>query len=851
MINITLREKDLSSHYKNITLIGNRVLSRLFKEWIFGRYQTWKMDRHIQWLIISLFWCLGMVSLNINVAHSAPANIETIILEDDFNDGVIDSNKWITTGNTVTEEDGVLNLQADVTDHVGDARTVEFEPVNKMKLEVVHTMHNNTARGYYYFPLVSFGATDASGSFSIIWQRSDYGNDNCNVSDNYNKVMVSGFEERCFSVSNITSSNYYDQQLTSVISYDTGTGIISLDIDNDGVVDFSATAPEGKRYPIQQIGLSTYGWWTGHSHKFDNIKLISEDVAPGINVSKVEPTEAIKNSYSIFTVTGADLKDGSIKFDLPGCLPTDTEYEPESATSTQRQFRCMPTAIGGKVGRIYSTADDKLLKIFHVRVLPKPPKVTKVTPATARFGEDTLFTVTGSNLVSDMQFVLNDCDNSQEVGAGTTTKRYFQCTPKNSEGSKSGSVSLKDSTQLKQFSVNVNSQLKVKSTPAKLKLSFDKVTKLIGSFPIGITDLYEASSATNWFVKINGQKIYSGLLGDGFETQFGIKKGSATIELGPNNGFMHFSWDKKTLNFEITNVYSTLISLFSSLQQNSNSSTVDIEIGFGPTKAIFTTNVPSQTVKQTGTSKARWSYQARNLDDDNFISNEALNLRKNLVEKTIFPSIERKIDLLNAINLNVITQNDALNKLAENLSTATTGLDIYKKQSKGELDEALKIGLKWLGFNTIDQLINEENGRYFAIADAFIKGIDANWDCIKADYSSCLIYWGARIKDVAVSLQLNNNLEKIYAHRIAKEFIKQYLANNGNIYNLSAQLLPSNTQKTWENTIKAVASNMECRAGVPCTIDRGSEDYEPFVVNTIIQNNLGAIRSLSGYGEYN
>lgn len=838
---INIKEKGLNSHHKNIVLISNRVLSRLFRELIFGGHQTWKMVRHIQWLIVSLFWCVGVMALNINVAHSAPANTEAIIFEDDFNDGVLDSNKWITTGNTVTEQDGVLNLQADVTDHVGDARTVEFEPVNKMKLEVIHTMHNNTARGYYYFPLISFVATDASGSFSIIWQRSGYGNDNCNVSNNYNKVMISGFEERCFSISNLTSSSYYDQQITSVISYDTGTGIISLDIGNDGVVDFSATAPEGKRYPIQQIGLSTYGWWTGHSHKFDNIKLISEDVEQSINVSKVEPTEAIKNSYSIFTITGAGLTNGSIKFDLPGCLPADTEYEPESATSTQRQFRCMPTAIGGKVGRIYSTSDNKLLKVFHVRVLPKPPVVTKVTPATARFGEDTLFTVTGSNLVSDMQFVLNDCDNSQEVGAGTTTKRYFQCTPKNSEGSKSGSVSLKDSTQLKQFSVNVNSQLKVKSTPAKLKLSFDKVTKLIGNFPMGITDLYEVSSATNWYIKANGQKIYSGLLGDGFETQFGIKKGSATIELGSNNGFMHFSWDKKTLNFEITNVYSTFISLLSSLQQNSNAPTVEIEIGFGTTKAIYNISVPNQSKKQTTTSTAKWSYDGRNIDSDNFLSDKTLALRNKITNTIIFPSIERKVDLLNAINLKTIGVNEVIDQLAENISLVSTGYKVYSDTPY----EALETSMKFLGFTMSSKILKWDGHDTMS---AFVDFTGAVVDCLTADEVGCATYVSLKLKDIGVALELNENLENIYAHRIAKEVVKQYLDNEGSIYALSAQVMSSNIPRTWENVIKSIANNMDCRFDKPCEIGTFAEDYKPEVVNEIVQNYLATIRLASGYG---
>jgi hypothetical protein len=84
------------------------------------------------------------------------------------------------------------------------------------------------------------------------------------------------------------------------------------------------------------------------------------------------------------------------------------------------------------------------------------PAVTAVTPAVAKVGTLTTFTVAGSNLTAGMGFALADCSPSDtELAGGTVTQRQFTCTPQ-LPGIKAGAVAAAPGgTALLNFSVNV------------------------------------------------------------------------------------------------------------------------------------------------------------------------------------------------------------------------------------------------------------------------------------------------------------------------------------------------------------------------------------------------------------
>lgn len=237
---------------------------------------------------------------------SPSGTIGTIVIDEQFNGTSLNSNIWSTSGYTVSEHDGYLDLQAAQTDNVGYA-TAKFPPMNRLRVEMRHIMHTEpnywNVGDIYFFPSIGFGSSDSQKGFGVTWMKSYWGPDYCNDSNYFNKIQIGNTTGTSCNATftDLTSSDYFDTWITSIINYDLTTGLISLDVDGDGVVDYNATQVEDRRGAIQSIRLSPYGWWTGHYHKIDYIK-ISGDYAP-IPITTFLSENLADGTYQVGTAT--------------------------------------------------------------------------------------------------------------------------------------------------------------------------------------------------------------------------------------------------------------------------------------------------------------------------------------------------------------------------------------------------------------------------------------------------------------------------------------------------------------------------------------------------------------------
>lgn len=129
----------------------------------------------------------------------------------------------------------------------------------------------------------------------------------------------------------------------------------------------------------------------------------------------------------------------------------------EGGTDTARTFSCTPLSTGTKNGHLVDALTARRLKDFSVDVkalASAAPKVVAVSPASATLNRPATFTVTGTDLGSDLVFRLDGCSNPAQVGGGTATTRWFTCTP-GTEGVASGTVATADGAELKTFSISV------------------------------------------------------------------------------------------------------------------------------------------------------------------------------------------------------------------------------------------------------------------------------------------------------------------------------------------------------------------------------------------------------------
>ncbi len=270
-----------------------------------------------------------------------PTGVLASIFEDDFNDGQDDLSKWQFTGkwNTKphgssadletttshTEAQGYLELRMDTTDVGSTVRSVPFSPQSHIRVEMRHYMQQGGSD--YYFPQMSLSGVEKSFGVSITWQKSAYSPDNWCVP--YNKVQFSyGIEGNqgdaqwtdaagksyagyCMNKNTtLVSSDYYNRWITTVLDYDVSTGVVKVDLDNDGAIDLTGQVAQEHRIPVNQFSIGTFGWWTGHLHRIDYVKVTG---VAAKEVASVTPAQIITLDAESIQALGGTLN-GSVSF---------------------------------------------------------------------------------------------------------------------------------------------------------------------------------------------------------------------------------------------------------------------------------------------------------------------------------------------------------------------------------------------------------------------------------------------------------------------------------------------------------------------------------------------------------
>lgn len=177
-------------------------------------------------------------------------------------------------GKTTSVHDGYLDMRMDETDN-GGAVVTRFAPQKKLKIEFKHNMHPGNA---YFFPTIEIESGVSTYIAVLDWLRSSYQPDHCSVTANYDKIRLrtDTTASWCNSTvfSSVASSSFYDKWTTASLNYDMDTGLIEIDLDNDGTVDMQKTIPIASRKAATGVALHAFGWYAGtHSHYVDSIKI--------------------------------------------------------------------------------------------------------------------------------------------------------------------------------------------------------------------------------------------------------------------------------------------------------------------------------------------------------------------------------------------------------------------------------------------------------------------------------------------------------------------------------------------------------------------------------------------------
>ncbi len=188
-----------------------------------------------------------------------------VILEDDFNDGILDSTKWAhigisrkkpwthAPGASVKEEDGILVISEDLSNAGGAVKSVPFSIESGDILQLTRRVR--------ILPKNNFQNTSAfinrdgkpAAQYRYFYKYKDFVDGVYFDYDGKERVIPP-----------------WNEWFTEIVTYNTGTGEITYSIPDRG--EMSSTFGN---LPGDQLWLlfDAYGWYTGHKVEIDYIKL--------------------------------------------------------------------------------------------------------------------------------------------------------------------------------------------------------------------------------------------------------------------------------------------------------------------------------------------------------------------------------------------------------------------------------------------------------------------------------------------------------------------------------------------------------------------------------------------------
>jgi tetratricopeptide (TPR) repeat protein len=198
-----------------------------------------------------------------------------ILFADDFNDGTLNSREWEFGGSTVSEKDGELHVSVDTRDSGGWARTrpITINPNLPMTISRRVKLHpgNKYFDGSLYvyvigYPGKRFGVSYANYYNIIGGEVVTVGISLFRAGSNSHR-----FADRRANASGLLPP-IWDRWFDEVLRYDPRTGDVVYSIDGKVRLAYNVGALPPKATSIS-LDVSSWGWYTGHYHYLDYLRV--------------------------------------------------------------------------------------------------------------------------------------------------------------------------------------------------------------------------------------------------------------------------------------------------------------------------------------------------------------------------------------------------------------------------------------------------------------------------------------------------------------------------------------------------------------------------------------------------
>ena len=217
------------------------------------------------------------VTVNANATTTITGTYGTqgsnVIFSDNFDENTIDSTKWTTTGNTVVDSGGIMQVETTVTDQPGilTSTPIAVSSNGLITLSRQVILHRDTSSGHYFTGLFSIKIGNLP-AFGINYNDYDYSDSNLMQSHGFyvvrNGASATNISEQADVGPAITP--IWDTWFNETITYDPASGQMEYFINGVNQTTFNVGALPASNNPTMTLTFEAYGWWTTHYQDMDN-----------------------------------------------------------------------------------------------------------------------------------------------------------------------------------------------------------------------------------------------------------------------------------------------------------------------------------------------------------------------------------------------------------------------------------------------------------------------------------------------------------------------------------------------------------------------------------------------------
>ena len=288
-------------------------------------------------------------------------NSLTTLFQDNFNDNVIDTTKWITTRADVriAEETGIMKIEQNQTDVGVYLKTVSIPvakdlPFSIKRKVLLHSNKVSSAEYTYHGMSISLdnGAANPVGVFGISYLNTTY------YDGDYQTAALNGiYTTSATGVRTKLNAPIWDIWFDEEVQYDPVSGQLVYKINNATVNTVNVGVLPSAATSDIIIGFSPYGWWTGHYQHVDDI-IVSQSSATVTPVTT--GACGTSNNQSFSSVPATNLCSTGTATTISGTGPWYWSCAGTNggATASCAAYSGTPTTTNATKAKIYLGLDD-------------------------------------------------------------------------------------------------------------------------------------------------------------------------------------------------------------------------------------------------------------------------------------------------------------------------------------------------------------------------------------------------------------------------------------------------------------------------------------------------------------